>query len=938
MTREELFFTHIEHIGEQQVPLKEEFKAGGAVRKSPIESATSVQEGTVAYGSDGAFYFTKKDKNGVQRWQKIAGTDGALNGLKVFSYDQILTGTKGDYDGIAYQRFFLLDTAQVPLAYIVYRLDSNNTKFELLNSPVNRTLVDNDSPFWASSAQVEKEIFDFATTKFASTAAKILAKNIVSDIDYLDTLFRKIDNEVRDSMDSNIGLTFDLSIIDNYRAGIGLPKLTPTEAVSTTASTSHKFQVGDKVTIVDAGERITNWTEKFDLLNFDSPKSEHNFGDEGDEGIVFATSNNGTQNIYGVKIIKGRDLGAQILITEAGLRASSGIAKSPIMTAEMELQKLIANEVYEPNIKESDIKEALYKTEYSPIDKLTIAAAFGNLSFIKNSNPVYNRFAELWKIVSGESVQETDYYYEYSIKPEFEQFFEENGLKKRRQVDMTFSNRGLSRFVDEYLFRQMDYFLLEASIPQFKDKLFELWLKNKPTESNQAVTPQIDITKDYKFEAKTPAEAKMFFGWAMGKGAVWMENSSPDEDVFQTGYYYINDKDIKTGISKSDFEEDEGRLLTMREILSDLENLSKQKETPDKITDTTQDAEKKKTTKTKKTNTNTTVNNDFTQLPEKSLQEIEKEYDDLMFLISVTPAIDVVTVINLKQSAKALKDQINVLLMAEKDKMLDENRIFDELFTASSIQPKHRYNLKPYIDGFAPDGTPTKLPPKVYDLVLTDDFENWFGDFQMAYQFKNTKYREVPCSIVKNEHFEPQIVFHGTGSVFSFFDFNKFPAMYFAENYHYAEWFATQKGASEGHEGYVYPFLLNIRNPLDLTMFGINQVSPQEFMDSIYLQCGLKEEDLKINAALVADKNRKFEAWVYLRNSPEMLKVFRDTKLFDGIVYFEQNPPIDPTANNYKTKGFIIFEASNAKIVDPERHDLLLGNMRSFYLKKGGKI
>jgi hypothetical protein len=191
---------------------------------------------------------------------------------------------------------------------------------------------------------------------------------------------------------------------------------------------------------------------------------------------------------------------------------------------------------------------------------------------------------------------------------------------------------------------------------------------------------------------------------------------------------------------------------------------------------------------------------------------------------------------------------------------------------------------------------------------------------------------------VKNVHGEPQIVYHGTGSVFSFFDFNKFPAMYFAENYYYAEWFAAVKGEREGHEGYVYPFLLNIRNPLDLTIFGIEPVAPQEFMDYVYLQCGLKEEDLKINPAMTADKDKKFEAWVYLRNSPEMLKAFRDTKLFDGIVYFEQNPPIDPSANNYKTKGFIIFEANNAKLVDPERHDLLLGNMRSFYLKKGGKL
>jgi hypothetical protein len=269
--------------------------------------------------------------------------------------------------------------------------------------------------------------------------------------------------------------------------------------------------------------------------------------------------------------------------------------------------------------------------------------------------------------------------------------------------------------------------------------------------------------------------------------------------------------------------------------------------------------------------------------------------------------------------------------------MLKENNIFDELFSSSSIQPKHRYDLKPDPNGFAPDGTPTQLPKNIYDFTLTDDFENWFGNFQLSYQFRNSNFTEVPCSLVKNIHYEPQIVYHGTGQEFSFFDFSKFPIMYFAENYFYAEWFAQQKGKKNGHDGFVYPFFLDIKNPLDLTHFGIDEITPQEFADWLYLQTGLEADELKINPALLKS-NQPTWAWVYLRNGAEMLKVLSDTKLFDGIVYYEQNPPINPTANNYKTKGFIIFEPQSAKIVDPERHNLLLGSMRSFYLKRGGKL
>jgi hypothetical protein len=319
------------------------------------------------------------------------------------------------------------------------------------------------------------------------------------------------------------------------------------------------------------------------------------------------------------------------------------------------------------------------------------------------------------------------------------------------------------------------------------------------------------------------------------------------------------------------------------------------------------------------------------------INSLEDEYNDVMFLIDVTPKVDVVAITELKQRAYDLKKQINAKHLERTDVMLQGNNIFSKLFESSSVQPIYRYDVTPDPNSFAPDGTPTTLPKSIYELCQTPDFINWFGDYRSAYNYRNSPFSEVPCSVVKTEHFEPMIVFHGTGSEFSYFDFEKFPAMYFAQNFSYAEWFAEQKGSSQGTIGYVYPFLLNIRNYLDLTDFGINEISYDEFADAIFLQTGLEPDELKISQALIQDK-RKVWAWVYLRNSPEFLKMLRDLKLFDGIIYYEQNPPINPTAPNYMTKGFIIFEPQNAKIVAPNRKELLLPSMRSFYLKKGGKL
>jgi hypothetical protein len=319
------------------------------------------------------------------------------------------------------------------------------------------------------------------------------------------------------------------------------------------------------------------------------------------------------------------------------------------------------------------------------------------------------------------------------------------------------------------------------------------------------------------------------------------------------------------------------------------------------------------------------------------IKSLEDEYNDVMFLIDVTPKVDVVALTELKQRAYDLKKQINEKHLERTDVMLNENNIFFKLFESSSVEPIFRYNLTPDPNEFAPDGTPTTLPKSIYELCQTPDFVSWFGDYRSAYNYRNSPFSEVPCSVVKTEHYEPLIVFHGTGSEFSYFNFDKFPAMYFAQNFSYAEWFAEQKGAQNGTIGYVYPFLLNIRNYLDLTEFGINEISYEDFADAIFLQTGLEPDELKISQALIQNK-AKVWAWVYLRNSPEFLKTLRDLKLFDGIIYYEQNPPINPTAPNYMTKGFIIFEPQNAKIVAPNRKELLLPSMRSFYLKKGGKL
>lgn len=319
------------------------------------------------------------------------------------------------------------------------------------------------------------------------------------------------------------------------------------------------------------------------------------------------------------------------------------------------------------------------------------------------------------------------------------------------------------------------------------------------------------------------------------------------------------------------------------------------------------------------------------------IKALEDEYNDLLFLIDLTPTTDVDNMLALKLQAKQLKDKIDLLHLHLKKKVTGELELLDNLFNASSVQPQERYKFNAYNDGFAPDGQPTSLPKNLYDWTMTEEFQNWFGNFTNAYNYRNSSYENVPCSVVVNKNYEPLVVYHGTGVQFSFFKFDKFPAMYFAENEAYSNWFAEMKGQQSGTIGYVYPFFLNIRTPLDLTIYGIEPVSPDDFIDWMFLQTGLDADELKISKALL-DPTQKFQAWMYLRNSPEMLNVLRDKAICDGIIYYEDNPSVDKTSDAYQTKAYIVFNSNSAKIADPNREMMTIPAMRSFYLKRGGKL
>jgi hypothetical protein len=325
---------------------------------------------------------------------------------------------------------------------------------------------------------------------------------------------------------------------------------------------------------------------------------------------------------------------------------------------------------------------------------------------------------------------------------------------------------------------------------------------------------------------------------------------------------------------------------------------------------------------------------------EAQVDKLKTELDQLVFLRSLNSELEFEKNIELGQKITKVKENINELNFRKLQAKITTDDIFDQLFEQSFTPIQHEYtNLKVTQseegDFFTPNGKPSELSEQLNELIRTEQFKEWFGDWQLAYMYKQAGDTDTDCSVVLTENFEPKLFYHGTGQAFSYFKFDKFPAAYFAANQAYSQWFANLHG---GDQGYTIPFFLNVRNPLDLTQFGTQEIRPKDFFDYMYLQTGLDADQLEVNPLFLNPSAPARECWVYLRNNPKMLKKLADNQVYDGIHFYETNPGVPLGQLAHSTEVFITFKPEQCKIADNDRGLILIGALKSFLLEKGGKI
>jgi hypothetical protein len=326
---------------------------------------------------------------------------------------------------------------------------------------------------------------------------------------------------------------------------------------------------------------------------------------------------------------------------------------------------------------------------------------------------------------------------------------------------------------------------------------------------------------------------------------------------------------------------------------------------------------------------------------QEEIDQIKKDIGQLLFLRTLISPIEFEEKISIGQTIDEKQKKLNELTFKSVEDKFKGDSFFDELFEQSFTTIKHEYDgvyaeNKEETNFFNPDGSRSDLSDALNEIIRTPEFINWFGDWQLSFLYKEADALEIECSKVLTDNFEPRIVWHGTGQEFSYFRFDTFPAAYFAVNREYSQFFADLQG---GGNGYVIPFFLNVRNPLDLTHFGTRNIPKKDFFDYLFLTTGLTMEQLEVNPLFLSDNVPDLETWIYIRRNPKMLKKISESRLYDGIHFYESNPnQPDTSSKSHKTEAYIIFDANQCKIASPNRGLLLLDSLKSFLLEKGGKI
>jgi hypothetical protein len=303
------------------------------------------------------------------------------------------------------------------------------------------------------------------------------------------------------------------------------------------------------------------------------------------------------------------------------------------------------------------------------------------------------------------------------------------------------------------------------------------------------------------------------------------------------------------------------------------------------------------------------IKNNHPELIKKAqdvMLKYEGEYMDAVILDKPEAQNIVETIVELKETLGLLDSTSydNIKKIEDSLKENSEKLQSEILFEPASFYKKYFLSL-----------TAPMSENLVENVLKNERFKAWFGN-----------------SKVIDTNGNPLVLYHGTGGLQQEFDefmFKLYPGAYFAVNKSYSEWFAKVKT-----NNLMYHVFLRVENPIDISAYGVEKVTYEDFTTYLELKYSIKLPENKLLKAM-SDKESGIWAWRYLRFAPDWIKFIRDANYYDGFVYYENNPSDLINGKENVTKAWLVFKANQIKSADIRNttYSLETNNIK---LAKGG--
>lgn len=245
------------------------------------------------------------------------------------------------------------------------------------------------------------------------------------------------------------------------------------------------------------------------------------------------------------------------------------------------------------------------------------------------------------------------------------------------------------------------------------------------------------------------------------------------------------------------------------------------------------------------------------------------------------------------------------------------------------------------------NGENSLLTKREQEVVKTQSFIDWFGDWELAYETNNY---EGVSKVINQQTKEPLVVYHGTNKKFVAWEtYTENNLHYFSKKKEFATWFAEFSGMRgddafiKGEDikkdnftdgTFVYSCFLDIKNPIDFAPFGVEAVPFNKLLEYVTVKYDIDLSKIK-GYENYKNLTTKVYTWRLIRQWQNFNLYIRNNTPFDGFSFYEYIP-------NSQKRGFedasLCFTAFNSNQIKFTTNKTFTKQSADSRLEVGGLI